>query len=130
MDAFEFARAKGIKTIRLGIHQAKLHSGLIEWTCTLDELEAFAAVAKAKAAKVEEAARLAGWMEQGARQGAAETGQELTPGLLTLAALMIALREVSDVRRAYLAVPVLLAGLVLLAWEPARALPTRDDGSR
>lgn len=58
MDAFEFARAKGIKTIRLGIHQAKLHSGLIEWTCTLDELEAFAAVAKAKAAKVEEAARM------------------------------------------------------------------------
>jgi hypothetical protein len=64
--------------------------------------------------------------DQGSTRGSLASGF----ALLTAPALMIALREVSDVRRAYLAVPVLLAGLVLLAWEPARALPTRDDGSR
>lgn len=45
------------------------------------------------AQQVERAARLADWMEQGARQGAAETGLALTPGLLTLAALIIAVTE-------------------------------------
>ena len=64
--------------------------------------------------------------DQGSTRGSLASGF----ALLTAPALMIVLREVSDVRRAYLAVPVLLAGLVLLAREPARALPARDDGAQ
>ncbi len=66
-------------------------------------------------------ARFRGSPDQGSARSSLASGF----ALLTAPALMIVLREVSDVRRAYMAVPVLLAGLVLLAQEPARALPAR-----
>ena len=56
-DAFAWARARGIKTIRLGIYQPKTTGGMTEDVITLDELEAFAVLARSKACTVENAAR-------------------------------------------------------------------------
>lgn len=61
--AFTAARARGIKTIRLAIYQPKV-SGFTEWTCTLEDLEAFATLARSKAASVENAVRDFGNVEQ------------------------------------------------------------------
>ena len=57
-DPFEYARRIGIKTCRIGIYQPKLAAGMREWTCTLEELEAFADVARRKASQVEGAAMM------------------------------------------------------------------------
>lgn len=61
--AFAAARARGIKTIRLAIYQPKV-AGFTEWICTLEDLEAFAALARSKATSVENAARDFGNVEQ------------------------------------------------------------------
>lgn len=47
-DPFAYARAAGIKTIRLAIYQPKV-AGMTEWTCTLEDLQAFAQKARDKA---------------------------------------------------------------------------------
>lgn len=62
-DAFAWARKAGIKTIRLGIYQPKTTGGMTEDVITLDELEAFATLARSKACSVENAARDYGKVE-------------------------------------------------------------------
>lgn len=57
-EPFTYARSIGIKTIRLGVYQPKLVHGMQEWTCTLDDLQAFAEVARSKASQVEGAAMM------------------------------------------------------------------------
>ena len=52
-DAFAAAKANGITTVRLGIYQPKVRAGLSEWSCTLGDLQAFAAHARMKAQCVE-----------------------------------------------------------------------------
>ena len=64
--------------------------------------------------------------DQGSTRGSLASGF----ALLAAPALMITLREISNVRWAYLAVPVLLAGLVVLAREPSQRTAARDDGRR
>lgn len=54
-NPWDYAYEQGIKTARLAIYQPR-HRGLVEWTCSLVELNAFAQVLKAKAARTEEAA--------------------------------------------------------------------------
>lgn len=55
-SAFAHARAIGIKTVRLVVHQPKVH-GTTEHVVTLEDLEAFASLARSKACSVENAAR-------------------------------------------------------------------------
>lgn len=56
-DTFAAVRARGIKTVRLVIYQPKVYAEPQVWTCTLDELEAFAALANSKAAMIKAAMR-------------------------------------------------------------------------
>lgn len=55
-SAFAFAREKGIKSIRLMIHQPRV-SGTTEWTCSLEDLERFADTLRSKVCSAENAAR-------------------------------------------------------------------------
>lgn len=55
-DAFEWARKKGIKTIRLVVYQPKV-DGQTEYVMPLAELEAFASELRSRAATVENARR-------------------------------------------------------------------------
>jgi hypothetical protein len=48
-DPFAYARALGVTSIRLGIFQPKTTGGWTEWKCTLDDLQAFAGLARSKA---------------------------------------------------------------------------------
>ncbi len=48
-EPFAYARALGIAKVRLGIYQPKTTGGWTEWSCSLDDLEAFAALARSKA---------------------------------------------------------------------------------
>lgn len=53
---FRWAKEAGLSSIKLGIYQPKVN-GATEWTCSLDDLEAFAAELEAKAQRVLEADR-------------------------------------------------------------------------
>lgn len=55
-SAFAFAREKGIKSIRLMIHQPRVN-GTTEWTCSLEDLERFADTLRSKVCSAENAAR-------------------------------------------------------------------------
>ncbi len=55
-NAFDFARRKGIKTVRLGVYQPR-GEGHTEDVITLDQLEAFAETLREKAERVEDAKR-------------------------------------------------------------------------
>lgn len=55
-DAFEWAREKGIKTIRLVVYQPRV-DGQTEYVMPLDELEAFATELRSRACSVENARR-------------------------------------------------------------------------
>jgi hypothetical protein len=55
-DAFEWAREKGIKTVRLVVYQPKV-DGQTEYVMPLEELEAFAGELRSRAASVENARR-------------------------------------------------------------------------
>jgi Protein of unknown function (DUF2800) len=48
-EPFAYARALGINTIRFGIYQPKVNAGWVEDTCSLDDLQAFAVLARSKA---------------------------------------------------------------------------------
>lgn len=62
---FEAARARGIKQIRLMIYQPKVYqNGPREWTCSLDDLEKFATLARSKAASVRVAEESYGKIDQ------------------------------------------------------------------
>jgi hypothetical protein len=54
---FSYAEERGINTIRLGIYQPKLRDGMVEWACTLKELQEFADKLYKKAQMVEAAAK-------------------------------------------------------------------------
>lgn len=60
-DPFEFAKAIGLNTIRIGIYQPKVFtSGLEDWVCTLEDLRQFANLARSKAASVRNAEAMYG----------------------------------------------------------------------
>lgn len=62
---FAAARSRGIKTIRLGIYQPKVYAGgMREWTCSLEDLEKFAVLARSKAASVRVAEESHGKIDQ------------------------------------------------------------------
>lgn len=62
---FEAARARGIKQIRLMIYQPKVYqNGPREWTCSLEDLEKFATLARSKAASVRVAEESHGKIDQ------------------------------------------------------------------
>jgi hypothetical protein len=48
-EPFAYAQALGITKIRLGIYQPKTTGGWTEWSCSLDDLQAFATLARSKA---------------------------------------------------------------------------------
>lgn len=55
-DAFEWARSKGIKTVRLVVYQPRV-DGQTEYVMPIEELEAFAVELRSRAASVENARR-------------------------------------------------------------------------
>ncbi len=60
-DPFEYAKAIGLDTVRIGIYQPKVFaSGLEDWVCTLQDLQQFANTARSKAASVRNAEAMHG----------------------------------------------------------------------
>ena len=54
-DPFEYARAIGINSMRLGVYQPKVREGMQEWQCSLEDMADFANVLLTKAQKVDDA---------------------------------------------------------------------------